>query len=283
MYVFLFILGLAIGSFLNVIATRYDPDRFILGKPVIGGRSYCPGCGKILRWYELLPLISFIVQRRRCRTCAALLSWQYPLSELMSGLIFVLVPLLLPPAPWNPGAGIAIAALWIAVFELLLLMSLIDIRLQIIPDEIILALLAIGVALIILSAPAFGLASGTFLRDFALIFGLRQNIWLNHLAGAFFGGLFFGAIIAVTRGKGMGMGDLKLAAVLGFVFGWPDILFLAIFAFLIGSVYGGVQLWRGREKMKSALPFGPFLALGAATLIFFGNAILRSYFALFSL
>lgn len=276
-------MGLALGSFINVVALRYDPDRFIFSKPVVGGRSYCPHCGKTLRWFELLPVVSFVIQRRRCRTCASLLSYQYPLSEAVAGLIAVLVPMALPPLPLHPAATIALNALWVAVFLLLLLMALIDIRLQMIPDEIVIALIAIGLGIIILSAPGFGLASGTFLRDYALMFGLRGSIWLNHIAGLLFGGILFGAIIALTRGRGMGFGDLKLALALGFVFGWPDIILVAALSFIIGSIYGGVQIWRRREKMKSAVPFGPFLALGAAILFFFGNSILRGYFALFGI
>ena len=95
MGIILFFFGAAVGSFINVLATRYDPAAFLFSRRVIGGRSHCPGCGKTLRWFELIPLFSFLVQGGRCRRCKKRLSIQYLIVELLSGLIFVLVPVII--------------------------------------------------------------------------------------------------------------------------------------------------------------------------------------------
>ena len=287
----LFIFGLAIGSFLNVVAMRYDGERFLLSTKMIGGRSHCEQCGKTLRWFELVPLFSYVIQGGRCRRCKARLSIQYPIVELISGLIFAFVPLALGIGSIVPAGGasivapiaaplVAVAVLWIAVSEALLVMSLIDIRLGIIPDELNIFLGVAGVFLVIISAGYFGAANISFLGPYAAIFGWQGSVVVAKIIGAAVAGIFFAALIAVTRGKGMGMGDLKLAIPLGLIFGWPDILFVLVFAFVIGAAAGLFAIVRGKNSMKGTLPFGPFLALGAATVLFLGPLIFSWYFSL---
>jgi leader peptidase (prepilin peptidase) / N-methyltransferase len=269
----LFFLGLAIGSFLNVVALRYDGERFLFSEKAIGGRSHCVQCGATLRWIELIPLVSFVIQGGRCRRCKTRLSIRYPLVELVSALIFVLVP-------WEIFRGatggasmaaafvIAFAAIWVIAFELLLVMALIDIQLGIIPDELNIMLAVLGVVAAVFGAMTVsGVAWqwGTFLNPFLAALG----------AGA-----FFGILIAVTRGKGMGMGDLKLAIPLGLLFGWPQILLVLIAAFVIGACAGLLSIARGRNTMKDTLPFGPFLAAAAVIAFFFGPAIITWYLLL---
>src|SRR3989338_3192403 len=149
-YLFLFIFGLAIGSFLNVVSLRSQPGQRLLDLRIINGRSHCPHCQKTLRWYELIPLLSFIVQFGKCRHCKKKLSLQYPLVEFLSGLIFVSVPLLLTNFQFSPPAGgfnlsilqLIIIAVWLLIFILFLLLSVIDFRHYIIPDSINLSLAA---------------------------------------------------------------------------------------------------------------------------------------------
>ncbi|HUC31365.1 MAG TPA: prepilin peptidase [Candidatus Paceibacterota bacterium] len=282
----LFIFGLAFGSFLNVVALRYDGEHFLLDTKLIGGRSHCVQCGRTLRWFELMPLVSFLIQGGRCRRCKARLSIQYPIVELLSGLIFVFVPLYIIGAGGGATpASIAvplviISILWIAVFEALLVMALIDIRLGIVPDEINIFLGALGIFLAIFSAGYFGAANDLFLGPYAAIFGWQGSVMLAKIIGAAVAGAFFALLIAVTRGKGMGMGDLKLAIPLGLIFGWPDIIFVLMFAFVIGAAAGLLAIARGRNTMKGTLPFGPFLALGAAAVFFWGAPIFGWYFSL---
>jgi prepilin signal peptidase PulO-like enzyme (type II secretory pathway) len=283
--IILFIFGTAIGSFLNVVTLRYDGDRFLFDTKMIGGRSHCAHCKKTLRWFELVPIVSFLLQGGRCLRCKARLTMQYPIVELISGMIFVLVPFSLgvgavPAASSVSAPLICIAVLWVVMFEALLVMSIIDIRLGIIPDEINVFLGVIGIFLMILSAGYFGAANHSLLGSYAAIFGWQGNVLLAKIIGAAFGGLFFAALIAVTRGKGMGMGDLKLAIPLGLLFGWPDIIFLLVFAFVIGAATGVFAIVRGKNSMKGTLPFGPFLALGAATIFFWGPQLFSWYFSL---
>ena len=135
-FFFVFIFGLVIGSFLNVVSMRYNGDHFVLDPRIIGGRSHCNSCEKTLRWFELVPLISFLIQGGRCRRCKAPLSIQYPTVELISGLLFVFVPW--RSADFYGASSVAWlpAALWIVAFLILLVMSVIDVRTGIIPDEL---------------------------------------------------------------------------------------------------------------------------------------------------
>jgi leader peptidase (prepilin peptidase)/N-methyltransferase len=284
MLVIRFILGLAVGSFLNVVSMRYDPDRSLFDRRVIGGRSHCPHCGRTLRWFELVPVVAYFALNGRCRTCRKKISFQYPLVELLTACIFAfLAPLL--RASGNPlfvSHFAPLAAIWTAVLVLLLLMALIDKRLQIIPDEINVLLILLGAARIVLEQPGLW-AGDAFTSRFALLFGFTGNIWLNHAAAALFGGLFFGLLVWATRGRGMGLGDVKLALALGFLYGWPDILFITVFAFVSGAVFGLWKISLGKGRLKSAVPFGPFLALGCLIVMLWGNDILSWYFGLFGI
>ncbi|MEK7212048.1 MAG: prepilin peptidase [Patescibacteria group bacterium] len=285
--VLLFILGLALGSFLNVLSLRYDPDSPVINRGVIFTRSHCPHCGKKLRWFELIPVLSFVVQNGRCRSCRARLSLQYPVVEIVSGLILVAVPYYLQANRlWifssAPASVInTLAVLWVAAFLILLLISLIDFRLKLIPDELNIALGVLGLAAVWIAAPQFGQSTGSFLRGYGMLFGLKSGIWLNHIAAALIGALFLIFLILITRGRGMGLGDVKLTLALGLLFGWPDIVLLLALSFVLGSVAGLFEMYKRRKTLKSALPFGPFLTL-AATLVFFaGYDIVRLYFQLF--
>lgn len=287
LWVILFIFGLVIGSFLNVVALRYDGDHFLFDTKMIGGRSHCVQCGKTLRWFELVPLFSFIFQGGKCRRCGARLSLRYPIVELISALIFLFVPTAIIGQTGNFTALppitvplVIFSAVWILAFEALLVMALIDIRLGIIPDEINIFLGVLGVVLAIFMGYYFGVANHSFLAPFATIFGLQGNMVLNKIVAALFGGAFFWLLIAVTRGKGMGLGDLKLVIPLGLLFGWPDVLFVMIVAFVVGAAAGLLSIARGKKTMKGTLPFGPFLAIGAATIFFWGAPIFNWYIGL---
>jgi prepilin signal peptidase PulO-like enzyme (type II secretory pathway) len=275
--ILLFVFGAAFGSFLNVLAVRYNPDRLLLVGEVVGGRSRCSYCRKTLRWFELIPLVSFALQRGRCRHCGKRISFQYPLVEILSGLIFVLVPIRLNFYHLPPTTYHLLTAFWLLVFLTLLLISLVDFRLSLIPDEANLFLAALGAIIIILSAVSFGPAHGSLLDGYAAFFGLRQNIWLNHFAAAVFAAAFFLALILLTKGKGMGAGDLKLAAAMGLVFGWPDVMLMVFASFVVGAIVGASLVIAKKKKLKSALPFGPFLALASFLFFLFGGQLIQLY------
>jgi len=282
---FLFVFGAAIGSFLNVVILRYDPRKLLLGKSLLG-RSRCPRCGKILRWFELVPLVSFAVQLGRCRTCGVRLSIQYPLVEILSGLIFVLVPIHLKTFYFllSTFHFPALSALWVLVFLALLVIFFIDLRLSIIPDETNLFLGLLGILIVFAGQSYFGPSQGSFLGGYSLIFGLRTGvgIWFNHILAALGAGALFAFIIFVTRGRGMGMGDLKLAIPLGLVFGWPDIIIVLGLSFIIGSIFGVGAIALRRKNLKSSVPFGPFLVAASALVFFFGQDMVGLYFKFFN-
>jgi len=273
----LFCLGLALGSFLQVLASRYDPDRFVLNRGSLGGRSHCPHCRKTLAWYELVPVLSFLMQAGRCRGCGAAIGWSHVWTELIAGCIVAGVPAtIFSSAALAASHAVALAAVWTAAFLVLLLISLIDLRLFLIPDELTAAIGALGLA-------AAALGTHSLLDPYAAFFGGQGNILLNHLAAGAGAALFFGMLVAVTRGRGMGAGDVKLAFALGLLFGWPDTLPVIMLAFVLGAAVG-IGLILGRRKhLKSALPFGPFLALAAGLVFFAGQAMLTAYINALSL
>lgn len=288
MYILLFIFGLAIGSFLNVVSLRYQDGKSLFSD--IYGRSHCMHCGTTLKWYELIPLFSFIFQGGKCRTCHAPLSWQYPIVELLAGLIFVLVPYRLIAfysissiPPYLP------IFIWVIAFLTLLLMSAIDFKQQIIPDSLTIFVALLGVAMFFVHASLgdFGLANGmiggSFLGSYALILFVGNSLLVNTLLGLAFGLLFIGLIYAVSLGRGIGFGDVKLAAALGILLGWPDIALALIIAFIIGAIVGGVLMFMHRKGRRDAVPFGPFIAIGVTLVFFFGYNILNGYFRLFGL
>lgn len=294
LYLVLFILGLAVGSFINVISLRYQPGNRLLDKKIIGGRSRCPICHKNLVWYELIPVLNFFWQKGKCRHCGHRLSLQYPLVEILSGLIFVSIPWYLinfyqviqlilrgEQVIWYYWLSL----IWVLIFLLFLLLSIIDLRHSIIPNSINSSLAILGLILIIFNGyyDKFDALSGSFLRYYAAIFGLRENIWLNHLFAALLGMAIFGLIIFLSKGRAMGLGDLKLVGALGLIFGWPDILMVMFLAFIVGSLISVFFLITGKKKIKDAVPFGPFLVIGASLTFFFGYQIINGYFRLFGL
>ena len=283
----LFVFGSAIGSFIKVIADRYDPDKFILKKSTLGGRSACPKCGHKLELVELVPLLSFLLLRGRCRKCGKKIGFSYPVVEIISGLIFVFVPYFLSHLPTVKLLNLSalnytlLASGYTLVFLVLLLLSLIDIRLKIIPDETNIFLIILGVAIAFLIPSGIVTANHSFTGAYALLFGVQNNLLFNRLVGLLFGIVFYGLLILITRGRGMGLGDLKFSAALGVVFGLPDIIFITFFSFMIGSIFSLPSLIFRKRGLKSFLPFGPFIALSALVVFFFGEKLLKLYFDLF--
>ena len=185
-YIALFVLGTAVGSFLNVMSLRFNPEEDKLWKNVYG-RSRCSHCGKTLSWYELVPLFSFLIQFGKCRSCGAKLTWQYPIVELLSGLIFSAVTYVLMPHSIILGIPYVLIILWILVLLSLLLMSIIDFYHHIIPDGINLFILTLGIILIAYRYFGFeegGLGGYSYLKSYAMLFPLSESFpWAYLLAG----------------------------------------------------------------------------------------------------
>ncbi|MBI5306639.1 prepilin peptidase [Candidatus Wolfebacteria bacterium] len=308
MYFFLFLFGLAIGSFLNVVSMRFKPEQGIFDFKIIGGRSHCPHCRKTLQWHELVPIFSFLFQKGKCRSCNNKLSFQYPIIEILTGLIFVFVPLLLINFQFSiynfqsifnlSILQLIIIALWLLVFILFLLLSIIDFRHYIIPDSINLSLAILGVILIIFNFQfsifnQFSITqlSNSFLGHYAMLFNFwplsvvngQLSVVISHLFAALIAMAFYGLIIILSRGRGMGWGDFKLIGAIGLIFGWPDTLIISLLAFVIGSIFVAPLLIQKRKKMKDAVPFGPFIVAAAAVVFFFGFQLADAYFKFFNL
>lgn len=275
-----------------MVALRYQSDQKIFSKKAVGGRSVCFSCERQLRWFELLPLVSFFVLRRRCLTCKATILWQYPIVEFLSGLIFATVPFYLArfygignifyirTELWS---FYLLVLVWILIFWFLLLLSVIDFRLYLIPNEINLILLFLGVAVTVLkflADPWLLPFYRFFVKNYALIFSPFQEVVLSHLLGFIAGGLLFLFLYLLTRGRAMGFGDVKLAFALGLILGWPDIMLSSIASFFLGAIWGLVAILMGKKSLKNKIQFGPFLALGVFVVVFWGHSIVEWYFSL---
>lgn len=293
-YFLLFTFGAVVGSFINVLTIRYRPENKIFDFKIIGGRSHCMSCQKKLAWFELIPIFSFIMQKGKCRKCGNKISWQYPLVEFLSGLIFVSVfwkfnfNHLILNSQLFFNYQFLIIAVWVLFFLGLLILSVIDFKFYIIPDSINLFLVFLGIILMILNYRNFSVFNSSYLGRYALFFDINylkvfSNIFINHFFAFIVALVFIGLIIVISRGAAMGWGDFKLAGALSLIFGWPDIVLVLAFAFIIGSVAVLPLLIKKEKKMKDIVPFGPFLAVSSGVVFFFGFIIIDAYFRLFNL
>jgi prepilin signal peptidase PulO-like enzyme (type II secretory pathway) len=286
---FLFILGLFFGSFLNVLVDRLPNNKSILG------RSHCEKCHKTLTWKDLTPLVSFIYLHGRCRYCQTKLSYQYPLLELVTGGLFILTYLFtiyhlsftnchlqflfsyellnLKSLILNLLFNLSIVSVFIVVFFA-------DLKYGIIPDKIILTgIFATLIYLLIFNFQFFPLHPALQGFEEQAIFNEILNpksliinpssLILNHLLSAIGAFLFFLILYLLTRGRGMGFGDVKLAFLLGLVLGFPGTFYAIYIAFLTGGLVGIILILWKKKKMKSSVAFGPFLILGSFISLFF--------------
>jgi leader peptidase (prepilin peptidase)/N-methyltransferase len=248
----LFIFGICIGSFLNVCIYRLPHSKSIVYPP-----SACPGCDTPIRSYDNIPILSFLLLRGKCRTCKTVISIRYPLVELMVGLFAVCAYLKF---------GLTLEALIIYIFiASLVVITFIDIDYRIIPDAISLPGIPIG---------------------FAASFFLPAITYKESLAGILVGGgsllLVAWVYSLITKKEGMGGGDIKLLAMIGAFVGWKGVLLTIFLSSAIGTLCGLLVMIRSGKNMKLAIPFGPFLAIGAMIHIFFGKELLFWYFHTFS-
>lgn len=253
-WVFLIGASLCVGSFLNVVIYRLP-----LGLSVVRPGSSCPGCGKPIAAYDNIPVLSWLLLRGRCRRCSSSISVVYPAVELLSA---VLAGLVLWRFGWRP-----ILAPYLLMTFALVAVTFIDLEHQIIPDVITLGGLALFLLLALL---------GDFVPRIDWPIGSRDA-----LIGAAFGAGVIGAIMAVyylvTRNEGMGMGDLKLLAMTGALVGWRGVFLTLTLGSMAGTLLALPMMLLGRADRKTAIPFGPFLALGVYITLLFGRDILEAY------
>lgn len=253
-----FVLGLLVGSFLNCVVYRLETkDSFLRG------RSFCPKCKYVLAWYDLIPVLSFVWLKARCRHCKKKISIQYPLVELATGFLFLLAFVF---APW-PDLGFLIYE-WI-IFSFLVLIFVYDLKHYIIPDRFLLP----AISLVVFFRAAELFSNELLKRDLGIsAVGLAWP-WVAGLAAS---GFFF-LIWLISRGKWMGFADCKLGFLLGLFLGWPNIIVALFFSFLIGSVIGLILISVKKKKLRSEVPFAPFLIIGCFIALFFGQGIINWY------
>jgi leader peptidase (prepilin peptidase) / N-methyltransferase len=232
---------LAFGSFLNVVIYRLPRAESLMYPG-----SHCPACGHALRAADNIPLVSWVMLGGRCRYCKAAIPARYPLVELLSAAVFLLAAVVFGLTI----EGVAAAAMG----ALLIVIAFIDLDHLLVLDATTIA----GAAI-------------------ALAAALATHRLVPALEGAAAGALIFGVIYGLTRGAGMGLGDVKLAAMLGLFLGFPSMLFAVIAAFIIGAVLAIPVLLARRRGRRDALPFGPFLVMAAMLGMFAPGAIVGPY------
>lgn len=265
-FLIVFAYGAVIGSFLNVVILRLHEGKSI------GGRSECPNCHHQLSTLDLVPVVSFLVLAGKCRYCKHGLSIQYPMVELLSALALTLAFIVLYQDPRLLNQGylfLILNSFFIILFILVLVVvSVYDLRWGIIPDKII---LPSSILVLIGNFSLFLLNSRYELLNISL-----KNYFFDLLTAIGIG-LFFLVLIVVTRGKGMGGGDLKLAIFIALFLGFPLGILGVLLGFLTGAIGSVMLLLLGKKRFKETVPFGPFLALGAYISLLFGNYIWTTY------
>jgi len=264
-----FLFGIVFGSFLNAYIYRLEK-----GESVLRGRSYCPRCRHQLTWQDLIPLLSFLLLRGTCRYCHGNISWQYPAVEFATGAIFLAMFIFEFFRATNSGQ-IILNQFFILNFEILLhffylliisslliIIFVYDLRHFIIPDKVLFPAIALVALWQIVSL---------------LLFQSSLSMVLPALWSAMGASSFFLAVFLLTRGRGMGFGDVKLAFFMGLFLSWPNILVSLFVAFFLGAIIGVGLILLKKKNMRSEVPFGPFLIAGTFIALLWGKHFVYWY------
>jgi len=258
----LFILGAAVGSFLNVVISRSEA-----GESWVTGRSHCDHCRRQITWYDNIPILSYLLLRAKCRYCRKPIALTHPVVELLVASLFV----------WWYASGtffftltqhpfVSIQPLfWLLVGVVLIAILVADLRYLIIPDTFVVLLMGLTVCY------RLALVSSGIMR----IYDLQLAILGMALAVLFIWSLWF-----FTKGRGMGFGDVKLVAPLALLLGWPKIGVGLFLSFIFGAVIGVLLVALGKKKFGGVIPFGPFLILGTFVSLVWGDVIFGWYISL---
>lgn len=254
-----FVVGLCVGSFLNVIIYRWGSEE--TPTQTLMGRSFCPNCRHRLSWLDNIPLFSFLLLRGRCRYCQKPISPFYPLVELTTAIAFVIIIFNISISQYlavvNIWQDFSVYSIFSILYSIFIVSSFIvlffsDLRFGLIPDKITYP--AIVAALI-----------------YRLIYHFSA-LSVDILAAIAAAGLFW-LIIKLTKERGMGYGDVKLALLMSLVLGWPKILYALWFGFILGGIFSAGLLLLKRKKIGETIPLGPFLILGLVFSLFFKTNI----------
>lgn len=262
-FFFFFITGTIVGSFLNCVIFRLEKEESF-----VRGRSHCQNCRHNLNFFDLVPIFSYLFLLGKCRYCHKKISIQYPIIEILTGVVFLAV---FSQFYLLTGNDILLFSLFdfinlilvLAIFSLLIIVFVFDFKHFLIPDNIVYIL--IGLAVI------YQIANVNFIPEM----GLKELF--NPLASGLIPAGIFLAMILASKGRWMGEGDVKLALFMGLFLGSPNILIALFFAFTIGAIIGIGTILLGKKTLKSEIPFGPFLIIGTTIAYFFGNQIVFWY------
>lgn len=244
--IMLFLVGACVGSFCNVLIYRLPKEEEFVRTP-----SHCMTCGHELKWYELIPVFSWLAQGGKCRACGVKLSAQYPIVEAVNGCMWLTVGLLFR-GDWLT------VALYCGLFSLLMVLSVIDWRTFIIPNGINLAILVLGVV--------------------RLVTDLEH--WGTYIAGMLSVSLVFLLLHILTGGNGLGMGDVKLVGAAGLLLGWQNMILAVMVGSVSGALIHSIRMKRGADRK---LAFGPYLAAGIWFSALAGEPLISAYLSLFGL
>jgi prepilin signal peptidase PulO-like enzyme (type II secretory pathway) len=247
------LIGLIVGSFLNVVILRLQA-----GKQFVEGRSECPHCKHSLGVFELIPVISWLILRGKCRHCKKPIGIQYPLVELATAALFVVSYM---QFQFITVADVIMFIMWLYVVASMIVLAVYDIRWYLLPDKVLLPLII----------PAGAMALGS-----AIIGGSLQPIIGPILAAVLFGGFFYG-LAAISNGKWMGGGDIKLAFVMGLLLGLQKTAVAMFIAFNSAAIIGILLIALRLRKRKDYIPFGPFLIGGTIVAYLYGTTIIQWY------
>ncbi len=251
--------GLVVGSFVNVLALRVPSGESIRG------RSRCPSCKNTLRWFELLPVVSYLLQFGRCRHCRVHISLQYPLVEVATAVFFALVA-----SHFFPNWGVVVG--YALVCALLVALFITDLRFGVLPDA-----LTIPAILIALLTHFFGVGFPMLMSDIPVRWEAVVGFPALSMA---IGGGFFALQWIVSRGRWVGSGDIRLGVVMGALLPvFPSVLLALLLAYISGALIAIVLLALGRVRRDSQIPFGVFLIPSTLVVFFWGGNILDWYFA----
>ncbi|MDO8949328.1 MAG: prepilin peptidase [Actinomycetota bacterium] len=256
--------GLLFGSMGNVIIWRVPR-----GESIVAPSSHCPSCGNAIRWYDNVPVLSWLILRARCRDCGASISARYPLVEAISGLLWLLAGLL-----WGMSMRVGFG---IAFFYALLVLTFIDLDHHRLPNGLVALLAGIGVVGVALGvATGFEVVPLAPLPESGLLSSPMAYAALGAILGAGLSGLLAAAYSMVRGTTGLGMGDVKLLGALGIFLG-PYVLMVLVIGSMLGMIASVLLMRRGADMSKTRIPFGPYLAAAAVVVCVVGTPLWTWY------
>ncbi len=254
-----FVTGLIFGSFANVLVDRGEKGESLLGF------SHCDHCKKQLKWFDNIPVVSFLFLGGKSRCCGKKLSWQYPLVEFFMGILFVVFGRHSIGLGEEVGTEIVIRATFYLFIVFIFFVILVwDLKYMIIPDELVVT----GVGAVFFYYLYLYLSNSSLVISYG-----NDNIISGVIGGLIIGGFFY-LLFTLSKGKWIGGGDVKLGMLIGLLVGWKMTYFLLLFAYVLGAVLAVFLLSFGKKKWKSKIPFGPFLILATWIVLLFGNQIM---------